>query len=89
MRRLLPPMWMFGAVVVTAMIVGTAGARTPRAHPDWWWCKLAFWVLPLSTPPFADACTASAADLPTSWAEQIGVPLWYCGPTSGSCCCRR
>lgn len=76
LRRLLPPMWMFGAVVVTGMIYDGWGPHS-EGHPHWWWGKLAFWVLPLSTPPFAETVNGFGGHLPHSWAEQIVVPLWY------------
>ncbi|WP_435133175.1 acyltransferase family protein [Actinacidiphila sp. bgisy144] len=75
-RRLLPPMWMFGAVVLTAMVLDGWGPHTD-GHPRWWWGELAFWVLPLSTPPYADSVHGFAGHLPHSWAEQVVVPLWY------------
>jgi hypothetical protein len=76
MRRLLPPMWMFGAIVLTAMIYDGWGPHS-EGHPNWWWGKLAFWILPLSTPPFAETVNGFGGHLPHSWAEQIVVPLWY------------
>lgn len=76
LRRLLPPMWMFGAIVLTAMIIDGWGPNS-EGHPRWWWGELAFWVLPLSTPPFADTVHGFGGHLPSSWAEQIVVPLWY------------
>ncbi|MHC3472739.1 polysaccharide deacetylase family protein [Streptomyces sp. 7R007] len=44
MRRLLPPVWLFGLVMVVAMVL--KGWR-----PDW--PRMVFWVLPLGEPPFA------------------------------------
>lgn len=76
LRRLLPPMWLFGAVVVPAMILDGWGPHYHH-HPNWWWGELAFWILPLSEPPFGAALHGFAGHLPTSWAEQISVPLWY------------
>ncbi|MFD3451988.1 acyltransferase [Streptomyces sp. NPDC058691] len=75
-RRLLPPMWLFGAVVVSAMIIDGWGPHA-SGHPNRWWGELAFWILPLSTPPFADSLHGFGGHLPTTWAEQITVPLWY------------
>ncbi|HEY5833033.1 acyltransferase family protein [Streptomyces sp.] len=76
LRRLLPPMWMFGVIALTAMILDGWGPHA-EGHPNWWWGKLAFWVLPLSTPPFATSLHGFDGHLPSSWAEQIVVPLWY------------
>jgi peptidoglycan/LPS O-acetylase OafA/YrhL len=76
MRRLLPPMWMFGAVLLTAMILDGWGPNS-EGHPNWWWGHLAFWILPLSTPPFASNLSGFGGHLPSTWAEQVAVPLWY------------
>ncbi|MFJ6707935.1 MULTISPECIES: acyltransferase [unclassified Streptomyces] len=75
LRRLLPPMWLFGAVVVPLMLL--AGWRPDVHHPTWWWADLAYWVLPLSEPPFGATLHTFGGHLPSSWAEQICVPLWY------------
>ncbi|MFF3451218.1 acyltransferase [Streptomyces sp. NPDC002667] len=76
LRRLLPPMWLFGAVVVPLMLL--QGWRPDAAHhPDWWWADLAYWVLPFSEPPFGATLHTFGGHLPSSWAEQICVPLWY------------
>ncbi|MFF1408538.1 acyltransferase [Streptomyces sp. NPDC058289] len=75
LRRLLPPMWLFGVVLITLQLLDGWGPDSD-GHPTWWWTKMAFWILPLSTPPFAE-------DLPGfgrvegGWALQITVPLWY------------
>lgn len=76
LRRLLPPLWLYGAVVLPAMIIDGWGPGAD-GHPGWWWGELAFWVLPLSTPPFADSLHGFGGHLPPTWAEQIAVPLWY------------
>ncbi|MFF2384274.1 acyltransferase [Streptomyces sp. NPDC058108] len=75
LRRLLPPMWLFGAVVVPLMFL--AGWRPDVHHLTWWWADLAYWVLPLSEPPFGATLHTFGGHLPGSWAEQICVPLWY------------
>ncbi|MGW4380243.1 acyltransferase family protein [Kitasatospora sp. NPDC004531] len=76
LRRLLPPMWLFGAVVVTLQVLD-GGGPDADGHPGWWWAKLAFWVLPLSTPPFAAELHGFGGHLETGWASQLVVPLWY------------
>jgi len=76
MRRLLPPLWMFGAVLLTAMIIDGWGPNS-EGHPHWWWGHLVFWILPLSTPPFAAHLSGFGHHLPSTWAEQVAVPLWY------------
>ncbi|MGW2398275.1 acyltransferase family protein [Kitasatospora sp. NPDC001664] len=77
LRRLLPPLWLFGAVITTLWILDGWGPNS-EGHPGWWWGKMALWLVPLSTPPYP------VGDLPGfgglmehSWGEQVGVPLWY------------
>ncbi|MFI9784348.1 acyltransferase [Kitasatospora sp. NPDC051984] len=76
LRRLLPPMWLFGAVVVTLQVLDGGGPDSD-GHSTWWWAKLAFWVLPLSTPPYATELHGFGGHLETGWASQLVVPLWY------------
>uniref|UniRef100_A0AAU3HYT4 Acyltransferase n=1 Tax=Streptomyces sp. NBC_01393 TaxID=2903851 RepID=A0AAU3HYT4_9ACTN len=75
LRRLLPPMWLFGAVVVPLMLL--EGWRPDALHVNWWWGDLAYWILPFSEPPFGASLHTFGGHLPSSWAEQICVPLWY------------
>ncbi|MQS15608.1 acyltransferase family protein [Streptomyces kaniharaensis] len=76
LRRLLPPMWLFGAVMLAGMVLDGWGPNS-EGHPGWWWGKLAFWVLPLSTPPHPTTPLPGFHTLQTGWAEQAAVPLWY------------
>lgn len=64
LRRLLPPLWLLGVVVVTAMVVhgGSPGAVVDR------WQQLVYWIVPVSDPPDVSA---------GGWAENIVAPLWY------------
>jgi len=62
--RLLPPVWLFGLLVVPAMLVaGWTHSATAGAPLSW--RTLLFWVLPISDPP--------ASALGADWV----VPLWY------------
>ncbi|MGE7435408.1 acyltransferase family protein [Kitasatospora sp. NPDC001175] len=76
LRRLLPPMWLFGAILITAMVLDGWGPNSD-GHPAVWWGELAFWVLPVSTPPFGDNLHGFHGIVEPTWAEQIAVPLWY------------
>ncbi|MGW6786360.1 acyltransferase family protein [Streptomyces sp. NPDC054987] len=75
LRRLLPPVWLFGAILVTLQILDGWGPQSD-GHPTWWWSKLAFWILPLSTPPYGEGL-AGFQHVEATWALQITVPLWY------------
>ncbi|MFD0328584.1 acyltransferase family protein [Streptacidiphilus monticola] len=76
LRRLLPPMWLFGSILVTAMILDGWGPNF-KHHPNWWWGELTFWILPLSEPPFGTPLHGFGGLLDHTWAEQMAVPLWY------------
>lgn len=77
LRRLLPPMWLFGAIMLIGMVLDGWGPNS-EGHPGWWWGKLTFWILPLSTPPYPGSpLHGFGHTLETSWAEQTVVPLWY------------
>ncbi|GAA4872198.1 acyltransferase [Kitasatospora terrestris] len=79
LRRLLPPMWLFGIIMVGLQVYDGGGPHGPASdgHPTWWWAKLAFWILPLSTPPYPGALPGFHHTVETTWAEQVIVPLWY------------
>ncbi|MDR6316649.1 acyltransferase family protein [Actinoplanes couchii] len=50
LRRLLPPLWLLGAIAVPAMIATGWTLERGGTHPyDQW--KLIFWILPLDDPP--------------------------------------
>ncbi|SEF02127.1 acyltransferase [Streptomyces sp. Ag109_O5-10] len=79
LRRLLPPLWLFGAVLLTMMF--TAGWH-PFKDPDvggGWrgWSRLAFYVLPIGAPPYPEHLGSAAGLLDDTWAEQAAGPLWY------------
>ncbi|MEV4611222.1 acyltransferase [Kitasatospora sp. NPDC049258] len=76
LRRLLPPMWLFGAVLTGFMLLDGWGPNS-EGHPGWWWGHLAFWVLPLSNPPYGADLSGFHGMLEHSWAENVAVPLWY------------
>ncbi|ASW55171.1 acyltransferase family protein [Plantactinospora sp. KBS50] len=64
LRRLLPPLWAFGAIAVPLLLL--TGWRA-RPAGELGWGELIWWVLPLRTPP--------AGDQPWAWA--FNVVLWY------------
>ncbi|QFQ97826.1 acyltransferase [Streptomyces phaeolivaceus] len=76
LRRLLPPVWLLGVVGVTGMIA-QGWAPDPYWHPLWWWFHLAFWILPISEPPYADGLPGVQGLIGADWAVQLAGPLWY------------
>ncbi|MER5865392.1 acyltransferase [Kitasatospora sp. NPDC002040] len=77
LRRLLPPLWLFGIVTISLSLLDGWGPNS-EGHPGWWWGKLVLWLVPLSTPPFAEHGLSGFGGLmEANWAEQVGVPLWY------------
>ena len=62
--RLLPPVWLFGLIVVPVMLVaGWTHSETAGAPLSWQ--TLLFWVLPISDPP--------GSEFGADWV----TPLWY------------
>ncbi|MFJ4617770.1 acyltransferase family protein [Streptomyces sp. NPDC088812] len=76
LRRLLPPLWLLGAVGVSGMLLGGWGPDA-EGHPGWWWFHLAFWILPLSDPPYGEGLPGVPGLVADDWAVAVGVPLWY------------
>jgi hypothetical protein len=76
MRRLLPPLWLLGAVGVTGMLAQGWGSDT-EGHPGWWWLHLTFWILPLSDPPYAEGMAGIHGIVGEDWATELAGPLWY------------
>ena len=64
LRRLLPPLWLLGAIAVPLMLAGGWAAEEDGAHP-FSPARLAFWILPLGDPPGSDRGV-------DAW-----EPLWY------------
>jgi hypothetical protein len=63
MRRLLPPLWLFAAVVVLAMMIH--GWAPSEHHIGSWWTRMLLWVVPIGDPPGS------------AWAAQATDILWY------------
>ncbi len=76
MRRLLPPLWLLGAVGVTGMVIQGWGPD-PDNHPGWWWIHLAYWIVPLSDPPYAEGLPGIHGVIGENWAADFAGPLWY------------
>ncbi|MBT3153022.1 acyltransferase [Streptomyces sp. CHD11] len=76
MRRLLPPLWLLGAIGVSGMLA-QGWSPDDDGHPGWWFLHLTFWVLPLSDPPYAEGVAGIQGVLGEDWASELAGPLWY------------
>ncbi|WP_306213678.1 acyltransferase family protein [Actinoplanes sp. RD1] len=63
LRRLLPPLWLLGAIAVPAMLYAGWAGQEGGDHPYSW--KLALWLLPVGDPPGSTE------------AIDVWEPLWY------------
>ncbi|MFJ2646291.1 acyltransferase [Streptomyces sp. NPDC087420] len=75
LRRLLPPMWAFAAVVVPVIFL--LGWHPAREEGLWGLAKLGNYLLPLGSPPYPDPSGSASGWLEESWADQAVGPLWY------------
>ncbi|MFF4649208.1 acyltransferase [Streptomyces sp. NPDC001380] len=75
MRRLLVPMWLFGAVAMGGTVLQGWGPGSGGGTR--WWLRMLFWVVPLSDPPYPSHLPGVDGILDGGWAEQVAVPLWY------------
>ncbi|AZQ35125.1 acyltransferase [Streptomyces cyaneochromogenes] len=75
-RRLLPPLWLLGVVGVTGMVIQGWGPDAD-GHPGWWWIHLAYWIVPLSDPPYAEGLPGIHGFIGENWAVDLAGPLWY------------
>ncbi|MFI5960962.1 acyltransferase [Streptomyces asoensis] len=77
-RRLLPPLWLFGAAVLTLMF---AGGWNPLDDPDHGGAlgvvELLNYVVPLGAPPFPWDLGSKSGLLENTWAVQAAGVLWY------------
>jgi fucose 4-O-acetylase-like acetyltransferase len=76
MRRLLPPLWLLGALGVTGMLAQGWGPDA-EDHPVWWWFHLLYWIVPLSDPPYAEGLSGIHGIVGEDWAAELAGPLWY------------
>lgn len=68
LRRLLPPMWAFGALMLGMMAY--AGWRPSVT-------KVLLYLVPVGAPPYPDALGSPSGLLDLDWPDQAVGPLWY------------
>ncbi|MDJ0461182.1 acyltransferase [Streptomyces sp. H27-C3] len=74
-RRLLPPMWAFGVVVLPMMFY--LGWEPVKEEGVWWFLKLANFIFPVGAPPYPWHSGDQAGVFESTWAGQAVGPLWY------------
>jgi peptidoglycan/LPS O-acetylase OafA/YrhL len=79
LRRLLPPLWLFAAIVVPLMLLG--GWNVPE-DPDHGGTlgvvELLNYLVPISSPPYpVELHFPGGLFADSAWAEQAAEPLWY------------
>ncbi|WP_328317744.1 acyltransferase family protein [Streptomyces sp. NBC_00388] len=68
LRRLLPPLWAFAALMVGMMMY--AGWRPSVS-------KVLLYLVPVGAPPYPDALGSASGWLDLDWPDQAVGPLWY------------
>ena len=77
-RRLLPPLWVFSAVVLAMMF---ANGWNPSEDPDhggtWGLIELFNYIVPIGAPPYPWQIGSKSGLLEDTWAVQAAGVLWY------------
>ncbi|MFD9429305.1 acyltransferase [Streptomyces sp. NPDC060002] len=77
-RRLLPPLWLFGAVVLTLMFAGGWNVLDDPDHGGVLGVvELLNYIVPLGAPPFPWDIGSKSGLLENTWAVQAAGVLWY------------
>jgi peptidoglycan/LPS O-acetylase OafA/YrhL len=77
-RRLLPPLWAFSAVILTMMLVnGWHPTKDPDTSGTWGLLSIFNYGLPIGAPPYPVHLGSESGFLEASWPEAAAGPLWY------------
>ncbi|MFV0135708.1 acyltransferase family protein [Streptomyces sp. HMX87] len=77
-RRLLPPLWAFSAVVLALLFAGGWNPADDADHGDTWGLLgLVNYLVPIGAPPFPWQIGSPSGLLEDTWAVQAAGPLWY------------
>ncbi|WP_406168033.1 acyltransferase [Streptomyces canus] len=77
-RRLLPPLWAFSAVVLPLMFVGGWKlSEDPDHNGTWGLLEMINYVIPIGAPPYPWEVGFPKNLLESTWADQAVGPLWY------------
>ncbi|NGO81239.1 acyltransferase [Streptomyces sp. YC504] len=74
-RRLLPPVWLFGAVVVPIMFL--QGWEPAKQLGGTWIPQVLTYLFPVGAPPYPWHSGSPSGLLEETWAVQAAGPLWY------------
>ncbi|RPK60899.1 Acyltransferase family protein [Streptomyces sp. ADI96-15] len=74
-RRLLPPMWVFGALMLA--MFAYAGWNPGQSEGAWGWARLFNYLVPVGAPPYPWSIGDASGLLEQTWAVQAAGPLWY------------
>ncbi|MFF2365904.1 acyltransferase family protein [Streptomyces sp. NPDC058122] len=78
LRRLLPPLWAFGAVVLAMMFLGGWNpAKDPDLGGGWHVVELLDYVVPIGAPPFPWHLGSPSGLFEDTWAVEAAGVLWY------------
>ncbi|MFF1676069.1 acyltransferase [Streptomyces sp. NPDC058256] len=77
-RRLLPPLWVFSAVVLVLLFAGGWNlSEDPDHGGTWGLVEMINYIIPLGAPPFPWNIGSKSGLLEDTWAVQAAGPLWY------------
>jgi hypothetical protein len=77
-RRLLPPLWAFSAVVLVMMFAqGWNPSKDPDNGGTWGVVELIDYIIPIGAPPYPWHLGHEGGLLDADWADQAAGPLWY------------
>ncbi|MQY11964.1 hypothetical protein SRB5_20920 [Streptomyces sp. RB5] len=77
-RRLLPPLWAFGAVALTLLLTnGWNPSKDPDEGGTWALVKLLNYLIPIGAPTYPLEAGSPVDWLDASWADDAVGPLWY------------
>lgn len=78
LRRLLPPMWAFGAILLPLMLAaGWNPVKDPDIGGTAGLVKLLTYVVPVGAPPYPEHLGSDSGLLDVTWADDAAGPLWY------------
>jgi peptidoglycan/LPS O-acetylase OafA/YrhL len=72
-RRLLPPLWVFSAVLLGVLFLGFGW----RPEGAWGWAGMLDYLVPVGAPPYPEQVGSESGLLDATWVMEGAGPLWY------------